>query len=171
MKILLTAAAVIALGACAKNAEPAAPASPEEPAAPAPIGSEDLGAAAPPQAVAETPVDTPSVPSCPVIDSRSWKAWTSGESGAATLFLTGEVDLPTPGYAVAMVAGVSDRAMPPGLRVILTATPPEGLVAQVVTPTAVAYEQTGAYPEYRSVTILCGDATLGEIAPVSPGLN
>lgn len=164
MKHVLTIAALAAVCACAKN-EDAAPA-----AAPAPIAAEELAAPAEPQALAEEPAAAPAI-GCPVIDSRNWKAWTESDGTGMTLHIAGEVDLPTPGYAATLTLEASDRAMPPGQFVSLEATPPEGLVAQVVTATPVSVEAPGAYPEYRSVTITCGAVTLAEIAPVGTGTN
>jgi hypothetical protein len=170
MKQMLTIAALAALCACAKKEE--APVAPAEETAPAPITSEELGASAPPQAIAEEPAaPAPAAASCAVIDSRNWKAWTASDGTGMTLHVTGEVDLPTPGYAVTLDLGASDRMMPPGQRVTLEATAPEGLVAQVITATPVALEAPGAYPEYRSVVVGCGDVTLAEIAPVGTGTN
>lgn len=170
MKHVLTIAALAAVCACAKKEDAAtAPAAPEA-EAPAPIASEELAAPAEPRTIAEDPVAAPAA-GCPVVDSRNWKAWTQSDGTGMTLRITGEVDLPTPGYAATLTLGASDRAMPPGQFVSLEATPPEGLVAQVVTATPVSVEAPGAYPEYRSVTITCGAVTLAEIAPVGTGTN
>ena len=168
MKYLLMASAILALGACAKKTEPATS---NETGAPTPVASEDLSTASEPQAV---PSDEPAVidaNTCAVLDSRNWKAWTAFDGTGTTLHITGEVDMPTPGYATTWNLGPTDRAMPPGQRVTLEATPPDGLVAQVITPTVVEYETPGAYPDYRSVTITCGDKTLAEIAPVGAGTH
>ncbi len=165
MKQILTATAILTLCACAKKEEAAAPAKTE---APAPIAAEDLAAPAEPQAIASAPSEEPAV-TCAVIDSRNWKAWTAPDGTGTTLYVSGEVDLPTPGYVAALRLGASDRAMPPGQVVHLDLTPPEGLVAQVVTATPVELQSPGAYPEYRSVAILCGGKPVAEIAPVGPG--
>lgn len=165
MKQILTMTAVLALCACAKKEEAAAPA---ETAEPAPIAAEDLAASAPPQTVAPRPSEEP-VATCAVIDSRNWKAWTAPDGAGTTLYVSGEVDLPTPGYAAVLRLGAADRAMPPGQIVHLDLTPPEGLVTQVVTPTPVELQSPGAYPEYRSVAILCGGNSIADIAPVGAG--
>lgn len=165
MRQILTATAVLALCACAKKEETAAPA---EPAAPAPIAAEDLAAPAAPQTVASAPSEEPAA-MCAVIDSRNWKAWTAPDGTGTTLYVSGEVDLPTPGYAAALRLGATDRAMPPGQIVHLDLTPPEGLVAQVVTATPVELQSPGAYPEYRSVAVLCGGKSIADIAPVGAG--
>lgn len=165
MKQILAATAALALCACAKKEEAAAPAEPE---APAPIAAEDLAAPAEPQALASAPPEEP-VATCAVIDSRNWKAWTASDGTGTTLHVSGEVDLPTPGYGAVLRIGATDRAMPPGQTVHLDLTPPEGLVAQVVTATPVELQSPGAYPEYRSVAILCGGKQIADITPVGPG--
>lgn len=167
MKNLLAVSAFLALCACAKREAPASAAEPA-PEAPAPIASEEISAPAEPQTIASEPAAVAATP-CPVIDSRDWKAWTASDGTGMTLHVSGVVDLPTPGYSIAMTLGPSDRAMPPGQRIIFEATPPEGLVAQVVTAAPATFETPGAYPEYRTVTVLCGDRTLGEIADVGQG--
>ena len=170
MKFILVATLAVALAACAKKEEAPASSSAVEPEAPASIESEDLEAADAPQAVAAAPSEEPAM-TCPVIDSRNWKAWTASDGTGMTLYVSGEVDLPTPGYAATLRFGASDRAMPPGQIVHLDLAAPDGLVAQVVTATPVAGETPGAYPEYRSLTVLCGETSLATIAPVGTGTN
>lgn len=157
--------ALIAVSACAKQAEapdaaPAAAALAEvaAPAAePMPI-AEEIAAIEPEDAVA----------ACPVLDSRNWAAWTSPDGGGHSLTIEGEVDMPTPGYALSWREGPADRAMPPGLRVYLDAAPPADLVMQVVTPTPVSFTSTGASAVYRVVYVLCDGETIAEIADVKP---
>lgn len=103
---------------------------------------------------------------CPVIDSRGWTAYINampGPGAKPTLHISGEVDLPTPGFKVELIAGPADRMMPPGQRFSLAATKPEGMVAQVVTPTAVRYSGPPTYEKYRSITIGCGGKVLAHI--------
>jgi hypothetical protein len=167
-KLFICAFAV--LSACAKKEEaPAADAAP--PAAsvaeaapgvePAPVEGETI--------VAETEdavAANPSPDTCPVLDSRNWTAWTAPDGAGHMLTIEGEVDMPTPGYALSWREGPADRAMPPGLRVHLDAAPPADLVMQVVTPTPVSYTLKGANPAYRVVYVLCGGEPIGEIADV-----
>lgn len=165
MKQVLIATVALALCACAEKEEPAPTADAETPA---PIVGEDLAPSAAPRSVAATTPQEPAAP-CAVIDSRNWKAWTAPDGTGTTLHVSGEIDLPTPGYTAELRLGASDRAMPPGQFVHLDLTAPEGLVAQVVTATTVALESPGAYPEYRSVSVLCGDKSIAVIAPVGAG--
>jgi hypothetical protein len=106
---------------------------------------------------------------CPVIDSRGWSAWLdtmpSLEPGPR-LHIYGEVDLPTPGYTVEWREGPADRANPPGQRMTLILTPPDGMVAQVVTPTPVKYQAKATYPAYRAIYVICGGKPLAEINDV-----
>lgn len=107
---------------------------------------------------------------CPVLDSRNWHAWVDvmpGEDAGATLHVTGEIDLPTAGYDVSLTEGAADRSAVPTQRLILTATPFEGMVAQVVTTTAVRYDGPAIARQYRSVIVMCGGAPLAEMPDVT----
>lgn len=105
---------------------------------------------------------------CLAIASRSWSAWLDAMpgGGGTRLNISGEVDLPSPGYKVSWIEGPADRAMPPGQRFMLVLTPPVGMVAQVITPTTVKYEGRATYPAYRSIIIICGDKALTTITDI-----
>jgi len=107
---------------------------------------------------------------CPIIDTRNWEAWIDkmpGPDGGMRLHITGDADMPTPGYTFQWSEGFADRALPPGLRFKLTATPPDGIVAQVITTEQVNYSGETPYREIRAVYVSCGDKKLAEISPVS----
>ena len=123
--------------------------------------------------MAETPPSGPGTVAdgCPVLASRAWSATLDkmpgpGQSGPI-LAIAGDVDLPTPGYTITLSAGPADRMMPPSQRFRLTASPPDGIVAQVVTPTPVKYRAKADYPAYRSIVILCGERSLATISDVA----
>jgi hypothetical protein len=144
MPLARTAAVVVltALAGCA-NAE--APAEPVEPPKPSPVAS------------------------CPVIESRDWAAWVNAMPGPAAtkeLIVTGQVTLPTPGYAVTLAAGIADRSATPVQQLILTATPPTGMVPQVLTTQPVRYQGPAISMQYRGIRIMCGGTMLTEIADV-----
>jgi hypothetical protein len=161
MLIRLAAVALAALAACAKKQEtPAADEAVAAAPAPAIIASPQAG-----EALAE-PEDAQIA--CPILDARSWKAWTAGAGDGHALMIEGEIDLPTPGYAIMWRAGAADRAMPPGLRVHLDAVAPADLVMQVVTPTPVSWSMDRANERYRVIYVLCGDETIAEIENVGP---
>ncbi len=106
---------------------------------------------------------------CPVIDSRSWNAWINampGPGAKPTLHITGEVDLPTPGYKLELIPGPADRRNTPGQRFSLAAAKPEGIVAQVVTTEQVRYSAPPTYDKYRSITIGCGGKVLAQIEKI-----
>ena len=106
---------------------------------------------------------------CPVMESRNWHAWIDRVAeGESRLNISGEVDLPTPGYKVDWQPGILDRRQPPAQRISLSFVPPEGIVAQVITPTKVNYTMPTSILEYRSVMIYCGDKLLAEIPDVTP---
>jgi hypothetical protein len=109
------------------------------------------------------------VAQCPVIESRGWTAWIDampGPDAVRTLHISGEVDLPTPGYTVELVPGPADRMMPPGQRFSLVARASPGMAAQVVTPTPVKYAGKAAYPAYREIIIGCGGEVLARIGDI-----
>lgn len=127
-----------------------------------------LSACAPSPPAAEGPVPEPGreVVNCPVIESRGWTAWINampGPDAVRTLHISGEVDLPTPGYTVELVPGPADRMMPPGQRFSLVAKASPGMAAQVVTPTPVKYAGKATYPAYREIIIGCGGKVLARI--------
>ena len=103
-------------------------------------------------------------PSCPAMESRNWHAWIDRVAeNEPRLNITGEVDLPTPGYKVEWQPGISDRRKPTTQRISISFVPPEGIVAQVITPTEVSFTMPSPILEYRSVMIYCGDKLLAEI--------
>lgn len=112
--------------------------------------------------------EKPGTADCPVIDSRDWAAWIDAEPGpdAPSLHIRGIVDLPTPGYGHRWRVGLADRALPPGQHMHLDFTTPDGMVAQVITSTEVAYEGEATYPEYRMILVKCGGDVLAEITDV-----
>ena len=107
--------------------------------------------------------------SCPVIASRNWQAEINNNgANEPSLIITGEIDLPTPGYQVAWQPEISDRQEASIPRIRISLIPPEGIVTQVITPTAVSFTMPSALPEYSSVMVYCGDQLLAEISNVVP---
>jgi hypothetical protein len=106
---------------------------------------------------------------CAVIANRNWTAHINampGPGAQRTLIVSGEVDLPTPGYTIATDLGPADRSAIPVQQLILNITPPSGIVAQVVTPTPVRYEGPAIAQQYRVVRVMCGGAQLAEITDI-----
>ncbi len=93
----------------------------------------------------------------PILGSRNWQAVitpaTDG-SGSNKLVISGELDLPTPGYRVSWIPGPLDRRNPPRQSINLELLRPEGMVMQVVTPTPVVIEISPASPRYREIVII-----------------
>ncbi|MEO0400627.1 MAG: hypothetical protein AAF224_14545 [Pseudomonadota bacterium] len=107
---------------------------------------------------------------CPVLESGEWRAWvnrapTVGEA-KKRLIVTGVVTLPTPGYEAEWRLGVTDRALPPGQMIYVKFNPPEGIVAQVLTPTPIRFETPTSFDVYRQIRIVCGDETLANITDI-----
>ncbi len=116
-------------------------------------------------------VETPNAADiCAVIDSRNWQAWVDampGPNATPTLHVTGEVDLPTPGYQITWRLGALDRMQPPGQRLIMETTPADGMVAQVITTVGVSYAGESAITDYREAIVVCGDEVLATIRDVT----
>jgi hypothetical protein len=103
---------------------------------------------------------------CPVVDSRDWSAHIDampGPGAQRTLIVTGEVDLPTPGYTVRLTVGPADRSAIPVQQMILVAQPPGGTTAQVVTPHPVRYDGRAIAEHYRAVRVMCGGEQLADL--------
>lgn len=105
---------------------------------------------------------------CPAHDSRNWHAWIDRgtENGEKRLVVTGQVDLPTPGYSALWENGPLDRMSPPTLRFRMTLTAPSGIAAQVITQEDLTVTQPTDLSECKAVKVLCGDRILADIANV-----
>ena len=108
---------------------------------------------------------------CAVIESREWHAWINampspGPQTARALIVTGEIVLPTPGYKITLTPGIADRSATPVQQMILTLTPPDGPVPQVLHPETVRYEGPAITMQYRAIRIMCGGQMLTEIEDI-----
>jgi hypothetical protein len=153
---LFTSIALIALAGCAPEADVDDDAAVEEEAA-------TMETEEPAMAAADSEA-------CPVIEGRNWAAWVNampGPDSQMTLHVTGEIDLPTPGYEISWSEGMADRSMTPVQRLMLTVTPPDGMVAQVITTESVHYEGPALVKTYGGVIVMCGGSPLAEIDDVT----
>ncbi|WOI52546.1 hypothetical protein [Parvularcula sp. LCG005] len=108
--------------------------------------------------------------SCPIMKSRDWQAWVDAVPGAEaqrTLRISGQVDLPTPGYSWSFKEGVADRSATPRQTLMLELTPPDGMVTQVVTTEQIDYSGPALAPSYRAIVITCQGETIAEVTDVS----
>ena len=104
--------------------------------------------------------------SCPM-ESHNWQASIDRVTeDEPRLNISGEVDLPTPGYQVEWQPGILDRKNPPTQRLSISFIPPEGAVIQVITPTEVSFTMPSKILKYSSVAIYCGDKLLADITNV-----
>jgi hypothetical protein len=107
--------------------------------------------------------------SCAALASRKWDATLTRASGATPKYIlnvVGEVDLPTPGYTPVWKMGVSDRANPPGLQLLLSFDPPKEVDTQVVTINPVRFSMEVSSSRLRYIMVKCGDATLARIPDI-----
>ncbi len=115
-------------------------------------------APAPEVVAAETPISLP----CGIIAHRGWTASRSSGSTPA-LTIAGEVDLGTPGYAISLARDPAEAAGAAEPRLILTLTPPAGMVTQVVTAHPVNY--FGPAPDaITQVHIACDGQDITSVA-------
>lgn len=115
---------------------------------------------------APPPAEPEQTAACPVIDSRNWSAHINampGPGAQRTLIVSGQIDLPTPGYTITLAAGAADRSAIPVQQIVLTATPPTGMVTQVITSADVRYEGPAIAQQYRAVRVICGGRQLAEL--------
>ena len=106
---------------------------------------------------------------CAILESSNWQAWVDampGPDATPTLHVTGEIVLPTPGYTIEWQMGALDRMQPPGQRLSISTTPPDGMVTQVITTVEVAYAGETAITNYREVIVSCGGEMLATISDV-----
>ena len=106
---------------------------------------------------------------CPVIESSNWVAkLTPASHGGAfpILFVSGELTLPTPGYNVGMKIGKADRSAVPTVFAVISATPPDGMVAQMLDTQTVSMTADAPASRLRSVIVICGNTRVFEISDV-----
>jgi hypothetical protein len=143
---LLMACALAALAACGQTSATTDPTP-----APAPVA------------------EAPTASACAVIANRNWTAHINampGPGAQRTLIVTGEIDLPTPGYTATLDLGPADRSAIPVQQLVVNTTAPTGIVAQVVTPYPLRYEGPAIAQQYRAVRIMCGGQQLAEITDI-----
>ena len=82
-----------------------------------------------------------------------WKAWwTQPQSGPAILHVSAHCELPTPGHKVELVPASPQGSDATVLVLNETVHPPEGMVAQVITPFELHYRKR-TRPEFKEVVI------------------
>jgi hypothetical protein len=103
---------------------------------------------------------------CPVIESSNWvaKLTPASHDGASTsLFVSGDLTLPTPGYSVDLKIGKADRSAVPTVFVVISTTPPVGMIAQVLDTQTVSMTADAPASRLRSAIVICGNTRLFEI--------
>lgn len=84
---------------------------------------------------------------------RGWEAWHDHMPGRpATLHVSGECEMPTPGYTLTLTPAEPQGINPDDLILVLTATEPTDFQTEVLTWNPVKYEQETEY-EYKTVSI------------------
>lgn len=84
----------------------------------------------------------------------TFKAWINKMPGSKpTLFVIGEVEVPTTGWNVTMVRQEPQGINPKILLLVVHAVPPKGGAAQVIQQIPVRYEEAPPQLEYSQVTV------------------
>ncbi|MGH1472514.1 MAG: hypothetical protein ACRBCS_15100 [Cellvibrionaceae bacterium] len=106
---------------------------------------------------------------CNVYETSDWHVQLDRLDGSEEKYflkITGHVDLPSPGYIISWRMGITDRARPPGQRIILKAVEPDNISMQVITRKDVVFEQEVPFSEYSHISIYCGDRLLERIEDI-----
>lgn len=140
--------------ACLAGCQPPPATDEQAPAATETLASEETSAAT------EASATSPALP-CGIVAQRNWEAETSAGS-PATLTVSGEIDLGSPGYGVSLARDASEAAGATTAMLSLALRPPTSMNAQVVTPHPVRYFGP-AGGAYEDVQIMCDGVALTTI--------
>lgn len=151
--ILATAAFGALLSACQPAPVEQAPADTQSAATIEPASTETATPAQPGPEAQALP--------CGVLAQRNWEAELSSGS-PATLTVSGEIDLGTPGYGVSLIRNASETADATSTTLTLSLRAPSGMQPQVVTAHPVRYFAP-ANGQFTSVQIACDGALLTTI--------
>ena len=105
---------------------------------------------------------------CPVVNSSDWQAWVNampGPNAQPKLIVTGKVTVPTGGYTYRWGAPRIMESYPVQVSVELIPVRPSGPATQALDTREVRGEWPMS-PPVGSLTITCGDRTLGRVSPV-----
>lgn len=103
---------------------------------------------------------------CPLISSNNWQAQFVSTDGQRQLKLSGDIELPNPGFAVTIEAGVADRSLKPTQHFHVKLERLSGMHIQVITPMSLEQLSPVIAPEYTSIVIHCGEQTLTTITDI-----
>lgn len=105
---------------------------------------------------------------CPVLGSQDWRAWLNKMPGdtSSQLHLSGEIELPSPGYTVSVRVGPLDRMRPPTQIMVLEIEPPAGPAAAVMTSRTVTYAGPALVAKYAGIRVVCGSDPIASIDTV-----
>ncbi len=107
---------------------------------------------------------------CPIIESALWYSWLgpNRDGPGGVLAIGARVTTPTPGYSFSWVVGPTDRGLPPGQHLTLIVSPPDGMVAQVLTETDIEFSLATPFTEFRTVIVSCGETVIHKFGRVRP---
>jgi len=147
-KAMMTAAIALAVGLAGCGKKDAPPA--DETAAADTMAAPAAPASAP---MAVVPIDPAKPNACAKL--ADVKLTAAIDKATNALKISGTANAPTAGYAAALQAGPLDRMSPPNQIILLRANAPDGMAAQVVTPTTLSLDIPNAQPAYKSIRVVC----------------
>jgi hypothetical protein len=119
-----------------------------------------------PEAQPAPPVEVVALP-CGIAGQRNWTAARARSGDRQTLTISGEIDLPTPGYGVSLERDPANTSTTTEPRLNLRVIPPSGVQTQVITPHPVYYFAP-ATGDYAIVHVMCDGQFVTEIGVAPP---
>lgn len=106
---------------------------------------------------------------CPIISSTNWSATVViNNQGESKLSISGDVELPNPGYAVTFERAIVDRQLTPKLHFTIKTERLSGFYIQAITPMSLEHSAPEATTQYRSIVIHCGEQIIATIDGAQP---
>ncbi len=112
---------------------------------------------------------------CPASGTRHWHAWLDQISQAkktprisARLNITGQIDMPTPGYRMSWDFAALDPLFPAIQKIDLHFHPPAGMLIQAVTPTNYTLQIPVNQHSYQEIRVQCGKRVLTNLLNIGP---
>jgi len=108
------------------------------------------------------------ISNCPLVSDQNWSAQIkTSNSGESTLYISGDIELPSPGYSVAFEEIPADNNLEPSQHFNLKTETLSGFYIQAVTPMTLQHTTVAIADKYRAIVISCDGKTLATINDVT----
>jgi len=106
---------------------------------------------------------------CPLISSKNWSAELrqSDDKERLILSISGDIELPNPGYSIVLKPGAATRSLPPSQHFNIQTERLDGFYIQAVTPMTLKHSSDAMANQYHSIIIHCGAQVIATIDDVS----